>query len=67
MREFFEGEMTAQAAHRERWRQGLGPAEQREITARYVATLERLEREGYHCAALLRRSYERTLESHPSI
>jgi hypothetical protein len=67
MREFFEGEMTADAAHRERWREGLGPAEQREVTARYEATLDRLEREGYHCAALLRRSYERTLASNPSI
>ena len=65
MREFFGG-MTADAAHRERWREGLGPAEQGEITARYEATLDRLEREGYHCAPLLRRSYERTLASHPS-
>jgi hypothetical protein len=67
MREFFEREMTADAAHRERWREGLGPAEQREITARYEATLDRLEREGYHCATLLRRSYDRTLASQPSI
>ncbi len=42
--------MTPDAAHRERWREGLDPAAQREITARYEATLERLEREGYHCA-----------------
>ena len=65
MREFFGG-MTADAAHRERWREALGSAEQDEITARYEATLDRLEREGYHCAPLLRRSYERTLASHPS-
>ncbi len=57
MREFFEGEMTADAAHRGRWRRGLDPAEQREVTARYAATLDRLEREGYHCAPLLRRTY----------
>ena len=67
MREFFDGEMTAGAANRGRWRAGLGPAEQREITARYEATLDRLEREGYHCAALLRRSYERELASPPSV
>jgi hypothetical protein len=67
MREFFEGEMTAGAANRGRWRAGLGPAEQREITARYEATLDRLERESYHCAALLRRSYERELASPPSV
>ena len=34
MREFFDGEMTAEAAHRERWREGLDAAEQREVTAR---------------------------------
>jgi hypothetical protein len=66
MREFFEGEMTVDAAHRGRWREGLGLAEQHEITARYEATLDRLEREGYHCAAVLRRSYDRALASHPS-
>lgn len=66
MREFFEGEMTADAAHRGRWREGLGEAEQREITAHYEATLDRLEREGYHCAALLRRTHDRALASHPS-
>ena len=65
MREFFDREMTAGAAHQGRWREGLGPAEQREVTARYEATLDRLEREGYHCAALLRRSYERELASQP--
>ena len=66
MREFFDGILTAEAAHRERWREGLGEAEQREITARYEATLERIEREAYHSAPLLRRSYERTLAPQPS-
>ena len=66
MREFFDEELTAEAAHRERWREGLSEAEQREITARYEATLDRLERQGYHSAAILRRSYERTLAPHPS-
>jgi len=65
-RDFFDRVLTADAAHRERWREGLDPATRREITARYEATLDRIEREGYHCAALLRRSYERTLASHPS-
>ena len=67
MREFFEGEMTADAAHRGRWRRGLDPAEQREVTARYAATLDRLEREGYQCAPLLRRTYHRARASQPSI
>lgn len=59
MREFFEAEMSAGAAHRERWREGLSEAEQAEVVRRYEATLERLEVEGYHCAGVLRRSYER--------
>jgi hypothetical protein len=66
MRGFFDAEMTTAAAHLERWRDGLGPAEQREVNARYAATLDRLEREGYHCATVLRRSYERTLAPQPS-
>ena len=61
MRDFFEREMNADAAHRERWRRGLSDGEQAEVVAHYEATLERLEREGYHCAPALRRSYERTL------
>jgi Sulfotransferase family len=61
MREFFEREMTADAAHRERWREGLDAAAQAEITSVYEGALDRLQREGYHCAPALRRSYERTL------
>jgi hypothetical protein len=60
MREFFETEMNADAAHRERWREGLEKGAQEEIVRIYEATLERLEREGYHCAPVLRRSYERS-------
>jgi hypothetical protein len=59
MREFFETEMNADAAHRERWRSGLHASEQDEIVRRYEVQLERLEREGYHCAPVLRRSYQR--------
>ena len=60
MRGFFDREMNAGAAHRERWRQGHDEAEQAAITAAYALALERIEREGYHCAELLRRSFERT-------
>ena len=59
VREFFEGQMNAQNAHRERWREGLDDAQQQAVIDRYEAALERIEREGYHCAALLRRNYER--------
>jgi Sulfotransferase family len=64
MRAFFESEMSSDAAHRERWRQGLSEDEQRMIVERYEATLARLEAENYHCAAVLRRSYERSLAAH---
>ena len=59
VRGFFEDEMNADAAHRERWREGLSADEQAEIVRRYEAELERLEAEDYHCAPVLRRSYER--------
>lgn len=59
MREFFEAEMSSDAAHRERWRKGLSEPEQAAIVAQYEAELERLEAEDYHCAPVLRRSYER--------
>jgi Sulfotransferase family len=61
VREFFELKMSADAAHRERWREGLDAGEQQAITAEYERTLERLEAKGYHCAPALRRSFERTL------
>jgi hypothetical protein len=66
MREFFDVQMTAEAANRGRWRNGLDAAEQSEVTAHYEATLTRLEREDYHCAQVLRRTYERTLVSQSS-
>jgi hypothetical protein len=56
--------MTADAAHRERWRKGLDEAEQERITEIYEDTLARLEGEGYHCAPVLKRSYERTLAAY---
>lgn len=59
MRTFFDTEMNAGAAHRERWRKGLSEAEAQRIVELYEATLERLEAEDYHCAPVLRRSYER--------
>jgi hypothetical protein len=59
MHEFFDGSMSARAAHRERWREGLDRAEQEAIVAAYEAALDRIEREGFHVAEILRRSYER--------
>ncbi len=59
MRHFFEHSMSAEAAHRERWREGLDEAGQGATIAAYEAALDRIDRDGLHCAALLRRSYER--------
>jgi hypothetical protein len=59
MRDFFERHMNAENAHRERWRKGLDEAQQRAVVDRYERALERLERERYSVAEVLRRNYER--------
>jgi hypothetical protein len=59
MRSFFDAEMNADAAHRERWRDGRTEAEQEALVSAYAAALDRIEAEGFHCAALLRRSFDR--------
>lgn len=59
MHEYFEREVTATNAHRDRWRDGLDPDAQEELRRAYEQTLERLARDGIHCAPELRRSYER--------
>ena len=61
MRDFFERSMSAEAAHKERWREGLEPAAQEVIVSAYEAALDRIDGEGFHCAELLRRSYERSV------
>jgi Sulfotransferase family len=60
MRDFFEREMNAGAAHRERWREGLEASEQDAVDTAYRDALARIEAENFHPAPLLRRSYERT-------
>jgi hypothetical protein len=59
MRSFFDDEMNASNAHRERWREGLDASQQAAVIARYEQALATIEAEGYHCAGLLRRNYER--------
>ncbi len=66
MRDFFETEMNADAAHHERWRKGLTESEQEEIIELYETTLKRLGDEGYYCAPVLLRSYERQLAAYGS-
>ena len=62
MRRFLRRRMNPDQANRERWRRGLSESEQAEIERRYVAILERLERDGVTSAPILRRAYERTRE-----
>lgn len=59
MRRFFEQEMSAAAAHKERWRDGLTEERQLTLQHEYGKTLDRLEREGFHCAPQLRQAFER--------
>jgi hypothetical protein len=59
MRAFFEREVSADAAHRERWREGLDEAAQEELTTSYAETLAQLEAEGASSAPVLRRVLER--------
>jgi hypothetical protein len=60
MRSYFETKMSAARAHRERWREGLSEDDQRDYVRRYDEALGRLERDGVHCAGLLRAAFERT-------
>jgi Sulfotransferase family len=59
MREFFASQVSSDAAHRERWREGIAEADQEAIRERYEAALAQLDSNGYQCAAVLRRAYER--------
>jgi hypothetical protein len=59
MRRFFDEEINADAANKDRWRQGLTGERQAALAREYEKTLDRLEREGFHCAPQLRGAYER--------
>jgi len=59
IRAYFEHEVTAENAHRDRWRRGLSVEAQEELRRRYEHALERLDADGVHGAAELRRTYER--------
>jgi hypothetical protein len=61
MREYFDREVTAENAHRDRWQDGLSPAAREELRRHYERTLDRLAAEGVHCAPELRRTYERVV------
>lgn len=63
MRELFDAEITAANANRGRWREDLSAEEQRHVRDAYERALERIEREGFLSAPLLRRVYERERSS----
>jgi hypothetical protein len=58
IREYFEREVTAENAHRDRWRDGLSPEAQEDLCRHYERTLERLAGDGVHCASELLRTYQ---------
>ena len=59
MREFFEKEMSAESAHRARWREGIGRIGRGRVERKYERTLEALEEEGNHVARPLIEARER--------
>jgi hypothetical protein len=58
MRGYFEREVSADNAHRERWREGLTPDAQEELQRFYERTLDRMAADGVHCAPQLLRAHE---------
>ena len=63
MREYFATEIGPDAAHRGRWREGLGSLSVRRVERRYRSTLEALAREGNHAAPALIAASEPESES----
>lgn len=59
IREFFESEVTPEAAHLGRWRTELGPAGRARVRRRYERTVEALSHEGNHAAPALAAALER--------
>jgi hypothetical protein len=59
MRDYFETEVTEAKANRERWRQGLSEAQQRELTDRYEHAIAAMEARGFAAASVLRDAYAR--------
>jgi hypothetical protein len=66
IREFFEREVTPEAAHTGRWRRELGPVGRSRVDRRYAATVRALEREGNHAAPALRAALERDAQAVPT-
>jgi hypothetical protein len=60
VRRYFKRRMSADRAHRDRWRADLTDEGAEQVKRHYEAALDRLEADGVHCAPLLRRVYEQT-------
>ncbi len=59
MLDYFKRRVHGRNAHLERWRSSVPERRQAEVDAAYAGILERMETDGVHCAAQLRRTYER--------
>jgi Sulfotransferase family len=59
IRGYFDAEMTSEAAHLGRWREGLSAPRRLWVQRRYEWTVGALEREGNHAAPSLRAALER--------
>ena len=60
MLDYFQSRVKDRNAHLERWRASVPEGRQPEVDRLYRQTLERLSDDGVHCAAALRRTYERS-------
>jgi Sulfotransferase family len=60
MKRFFNRRMSAELAHSDRWRAGVGDRRAAELERLYEGILDRFEADGVHCAPLLRRTLERS-------
>jgi hypothetical protein len=59
MRAYFEAEVTAEKANRDRWRRGLSAPELEELTRRYERALDAMEARGFATGRALRDAYRR--------
>jgi len=65
MREFFDLQMSPEAAHSCRWQEGLGVLGRARVRRKYERTLRALEAEGNHVAPPLLDAYARTTGGKP--
>ena len=60
MKRFFNRRMSAELAHSDRWRAGVGDRRAAKLERLYEGILDRFEADGVRCSPLLRRTLERS-------